>query len=422
MKKTMLLRIAFAIVVLCIIGVVRLQIFHKFTNASMEPSQYFKANMVTSKLDEVAEVSYTRACLDKKQYIIQPGGSIKIKLLINGTYPLNTKLTSNSGSFSLSAAIDNESWSTIYKSTATNKIWSSKNNIKLNFPKEWSDKNGTYLMLQVQSENQKGPLIIDSFVVNVGGSIPPKGFQIANTNRRTTLSILLIRPILMLWLSIGILFTGYKKFRFPLILICLGIGCYILAILLKYIFFKSTAFLLDQNEQKILMVIWMGFLTGITECGVFLLLRKILLKKISTLKDIIAIGISFAIAEIFYIGVIYLIKLISYPDFYIEAGLTSEGTAIIWMFLERISASIIHVTTIIWLFISFINRKWNWFILAFAVKSVIDMIAGAAITTALPYINIFVLRVIIILSAICMGTYLFSFHKNWRSKLLVSDF
>jgi len=117
---------------------------------------------------------------------------------------------------------------------------------------------------------------------------------------------------------------------------------------------------------------YVGLLTGIFECGIFLVAARLIKRKQWSWREAVSLGVGFGAIEAMAMG----------AGTGFLAGQTSDwGCAITWSDVlapafERLLALLIHVAAVVMILRALVERQWRWFAASFAYKSAVDGVAA----------------------------------------------
>lgn len=122
------------------------------------------------------------------------------------------------------------------------------------------------------------------------------------------------------------------------------------------------------------LVFWsyIGLLTGIFECGIFLLLARYLRRKQWTWNQASSVGVGFGAVEAVMLGAAAAIAAS------LEGPVSSSFDFASWLLgpVERLIALALHTASVTMIFYAFTQRKWGWFVSSFFYKSGVDAVAA----------------------------------------------
>jgi len=117
---------------------------------------------------------------------------------------------------------------------------------------------------------------------------------------------------------------------------------------------------------------YVGLLTGVFECGIFLLVASLIRRKQWSWHDALSLGVGFGAIEALAVGAFTMASAN-------QAGpwgcLTTWSDALAPAF-ERLLALVIHVAAAVMILRAFIERRGRWFGASFAYKSAVDGVAA----------------------------------------------
>jgi uncharacterized membrane protein YhfC len=185
---------------------------------------------------------------------------------------------------------------------------------------------------------------------------------------------------LMILVGVGAVAAGGLRWRVSWRIWAAGAGLWTVSVALKTLFAVLTKTPVEQGLHAILpptVANWanwgyLGLLTGIFECGIFLLVAPLLRRRNWTWPQALALGTGFGAFEAVAVGL-----LVSWGTE--AAGIWRDsgawGNALAPAF-ERLLALIIHVAAVVMILHAVMTRTWRWFWLGFAYKSAMDVVAA----------------------------------------------
>jgi hypothetical protein len=121
------------------------------------------------------------------------------------------------------------------------------------------------------------------------------------------------------------------------------------------------------KPASILFSAYIGVLTGIFECGIFLFIK---LFRHWKFPEAVSLGIGFGSLEVLFIALALAISMGMAPDKYVP-DINAFSIP-----LERIIALLLHTSAATMIVYSFETKRPSWFFIAFCYKSVVDSIAA----------------------------------------------
>lgn len=174
--------------------------------------------------------------------------------------------------------------------------------------------------------------------------------------------------------------------------------------------------------------IYIGILTGIFECGIVLAFAYFLqgLKKANWNKAV-GFGIGFGAVEAFLLGLgsfIPILLAILIPE-QLPKELLEGLPQSLWLIpvpiIERASALFIHLFSIVLIMYALRVGEWKWFWFSFLYKTIVDSIAGVALTIGrenLTFSIMWFFQIIFVTIAIIGFWGLQRIHKKWKQASL----
>lgn len=117
---------------------------------------------------------------------------------------------------------------------------------------------------------------------------------------------------------------------------------------------------------------YVGLLTGVFECGIFLVAAPLIKRRQWSWREALSLGVGFGAVEALAVGAVASFAAS-------QAGawgcVTTWSEALVPAF-ERLLALLIHVAAVVMILRALVDRKWQWFGVSFAYKSAVDGVAG----------------------------------------------
>lgn len=117
---------------------------------------------------------------------------------------------------------------------------------------------------------------------------------------------------------------------------------------------------------------YVGLLTGIFECGIFLVVASFIKRSHWSWREAVALGVGFGAIEAMALGLVSGLSMNSTGPW---ASLTTGSEVLVPAF-ERLLALIIHVASVVMILHALIARQWRWFAASFVCKSAVDTVAA----------------------------------------------
>jgi uncharacterized membrane protein YhfC len=115
-----------------------------------------------------------------------------------------------------------------------------------------------------------------------------------------------------------------------------------------------------------------GTLTGVFECGIFLVVARRIRRKGWTWGETLALGLGFGAIEAVGVGLVVGFSA-SQTGFWDCIGRSSDALT---QPFERVLALLVHAAAAAMLLRGLLERKWRWFWASFVYKSAVDTVAA----------------------------------------------
>lgn len=159
-----------------------------------------------------------------------------------------------------------------------------------------------------------------------------------------------------------------------------GAALWAASVALKFIFFWVASGSVNRWLHAGLPQTWaapafwcyVGLLTGVFECGIFLVAAPLLKRRQWSWREALSLGVGFGAIEALVVGIAAGLSASPAGDW---VYVTTWSEALVPAF-ERLLALLIHVAAVVMILRALINRKWQWFWAAFVYKSAVDSVAA----------------------------------------------
>lgn len=220
---------------------------------------------------------------------------------------------------------------------------------------------------------------IKHFGLKVSGPIPPEHFHKFSVWPRF---IRLLPARLMVLVGLVPVIILRKWWKTPWRLFALGAVLWIVSVAAKLGFAllgnnpveKALHAILPTFPADIAFWLYIGLLTGIFECGIFLLLIKYIRRRQWTFKDATSAGVGFGAVEAIALGIAMAIATSMKIS---VSGELNQAVVILWHApVERLIAIAVHAASVAMIIYALTQRKWGWFVASFLYKSGVDALAS----------------------------------------------
>jgi uncharacterized membrane protein YhfC len=244
-----------------------------------------------------------------------------------------------------------------------------------------------YFRLSASGSQRGAYPAIRSLTLTVSGFPTPAYFSRATWNTRVHALLALLGPKLMILVGVGAVFFGRKNWRTPWSLFAAGALLWAVSVAAK----AGFALLLNGPVYQLLhttlpsvpanVVFWcyIGSLTGLFECGIFLLVVKPIRKQAWDWKKAASLGVGFGAIEAVALGSAAALAaaLSSEPTVDLRAASSLIGP------VERALALAVHLAAVVTVIYAITQRQWRWFAASFIFKSGVDAVAAFALLTGI---------------------------------------
>jgi uncharacterized membrane protein YhfC len=173
--------------------------------------------------------------------------------------------------------------------------------------------------------------------------------------------------------------------------------------------------LLPQSCAGPLYWSYVGLLTGVFECGIFLVIARLIRRREWSWRDALALGVGFGGMEAMALGLPVALTATQSWD-WAASPLDTLAPA-----FERLIALFIHVAAVVMILRALIDRSWKWFALSFIFKSAVDSVAGWLLFSGTSLIGFpWRCRLIFAPFAVLGVLVLFYLRRRWRESASIS--
>jgi uncharacterized membrane protein YhfC len=120
---------------------------------------------------------------------------------------------------------------------------------------------------------------------------------------------------------------------------------------------------------------YIGLLTGLFECGIFLLVATFIRRRQWSWHDAVSLGVGFGAMEAIALGVAAAVSISQS----VNTGVTGATAFSLLGPAERLIALAVHTASVAMIVHALRQRRWRWFVASFLYKSGIDAVAAFVI-------------------------------------------
>jgi uncharacterized membrane protein YhfC len=132
---------------------------------------------------------------------------------------------------------------------------------------------------------------------------------------------------------------------------------------------------LAQSWADLIFWCYIGLLTGIFECGIFLVFAQLIRRTQWTFGRTLALGLGFGAFEALALGIVASIASAWALQSNAAFGLSTWSDALVGPF-ERLLTLPIHTVSVVLIVRALVDRQWRWFWASFLYKSAVDGVAA----------------------------------------------
>ena len=353
-------------------------------HVTLPPDHYQLSFVCNGQTDE------ERFLVEQADTIVEDGlrrftsanGFVTYKIAIGDCEPNRAFWKINQVEFHLEFSPDGEKWSSLVRIERL----SNKNPEKFSrqscgfsptLSKAASESGYAYFRFSAVGGERQAYPAIKYFGLQVSGPNAPEHFHGFSLWRRL-MGFLPAR--LMVIVGLGSVIICKKLWKTRWRLFGLGALLWIASVTGKAVFAVLTNKPVETALQSVLprmpanLIFWsyIGLLTGIFECGIFLLLVRYLRRKQWTWSQAGSVGVGFGAVEAVILGAAVAIATsLEGP----VSGSLDLASSLLGP-VERLIALALHTAAVTMIFYAFAQRKWGWFVGSFFYKSGIDAIAA----------------------------------------------
>ena len=234
-----------------------------------------------------------------------------------------------------------------------------------------------WFRFQPTTESVLGPLQLQYFRLDVSGSELPPRFVRLSPGR--SLSVYAAGPLMLLVGMVPVLFV-WRRWRLPWWLWGAGAALWVASVALKGLAAWLTLVPVSLWLQRLLPFSWagpmfwcyLGSLTGVFECGIFLAVAWLLRRRVWTWREALTLGLGFGGVEAVVAGLLTGVTVWQ-AGFWDCVGRSSDALTAPF---ERLITLPIHAAAAVMILHGLRTRQWRWFWVSFVYKNAIDTIAA----------------------------------------------
>ncbi|MFB0553670.1 MAG: YhfC family glutamic-type intramembrane protease [Phycisphaerae bacterium] len=254
-----------------------------------------------------------------------------------------------------------------------------------------SESGVAYFRFRVSDELQDSYPAIKYFGLQVSGSRPPQHFRRPSVGREILKNVVGLLPTkLMVLVGLGSIIICKRCWKAPWRLFGIGVLLWIISVAAKFAWAFLTNKPVGSTLHTILpplpadLIFWayLGLLTGIFECGIFLPLAKYIRQKKWTWNYAASLGVGFGAVE----AVAAAIALAASARMQSHINLGLDAPSFIGP-VERLITLVVHTASVVMIIYALTNRKWAWFIASFLYKSGIDAVAAFVLLSGIGFLK-----------------------------------
>jgi uncharacterized membrane protein YhfC len=241
-----------------------------------------------------------------------------------------------------------------------------------------------YFRFTAGSSQQDACPAIRWLKVEVSGLPTPAHFYRTSWSTRI---LSLLEPKLLFFVGVVAVFLARKRWKSPWSIFVAGALLWAVSVAAKAGFawflndpvYRLFHAALPTVPANVAFWCYMGLLTGLFECGIFLVVSKQIRKKSWDWKAATSLGVGFGAMEAIVLGVSAAVAaaLNSEPVVNLDFASSLIGP------MERVIALFVHIASVAMVIYAITQRRWNWFAVAFVFKSGVDAAAAFALMTGM---------------------------------------
>lgn len=239
-------------------------------------------------------------------------------------------------------------------------------------------------------------LTIKYFGLQVSGPTIPEHFHRPSISRNIAANLTrMLAPKLMILVGLGAAIICHRLWKTRWRLFGAGALLWIGSVAAKFTFAYFGLKPVDKAVHDVLppfianLAYWsyIGLLTGVFECGIFLLFSKYIRRGQWNWKDATSLGVGFGAIEAIVTGIATAATAgIEFSGVFSLGGDVDFASSFVGP-LERLIALTVHATSVAMIIYALTQRRWIWFVLSFLYKSGIDGVAAFIALSASKWSN-----------------------------------
>lgn len=249
-----------------------------------------------------------------------------------------------------------------------------------------------YFRFRASNELQELYPIIKYFGLRVSGPASPEYFNKPSIGRDMLKNLAGLLPaklmVIIGWVAVIICKKCWKT---PWYLFGIGALLWMISVAAKFVFAFVAVKPVDSALHSILhslaadVIFWIyiGLLTGVFECGIFLLLTKYIRRRKWTWRDAASLGVGFGAVEAVAVGVAVAVSASLQIDVKFGLDVAPSLTGLV----ERLIALAVHTASVVMIIYALKQRKWSWFVGSFFYKSGIDAVAAPVLLSVSDFLE-----------------------------------
>jgi hypothetical protein len=174
-------------------------------------------------------------------------------------------------------------------------------------------------------------------------------------------------------------FIVWRRWRISWRVWCGGAALWAVAIALKFGFNLVANGPVNRWLHAALPQTWadpaywcyVGSLTGVCECGIFLVAAPLIKRRQWSWREALSLGVGFGAIEAVAAGILFSLRASQAGAW----GCLTTGAEAMSPAFERLITLPIHAAAAVMILRALIDRKWRWFWVSFAYKSTVDTVA-----------------------------------------------
>jgi uncharacterized membrane protein YhfC len=236
---------------------------------------------------------------------------------------------------------------------------------------------------------------IRSFRLEIDGPAVPEHFGRNSRGERVLASLASgLAAKLMIAVGVAAVILGRRAWKTPWRVFAAGALLWLASVAAKAGFAllangpvsRGLQAVLPALPAKLTFWLYVGLLTGVFECGIFLLLAKPIRRRQWNWRKAASLGVGFGAGEAIALGVFAALAT-AVKGFGGDMTAQIDWAAALAPAVERLIAMVVHIAAVVMIVYALSERRWSWLVASFAYKSGIDAVAAAVLLSGSDWLS-----------------------------------